>query len=43
MNDAEDELIDVTAHPHGISAVTQRGAIIGLELLLDTDPENPAD
>lgn len=34
MND-EDELTDITGHPIGVSAITQRGAIVNLELLLD--------
>lgn len=39
MND-EDDLTEVTGHPIGISAVTQRGAIVNLELLLDDTATN---
>lgn len=34
MND-EDELTEITGHPIGVAAVTQRGAVVSLELLLD--------
>lgn len=35
---AGEEVIDATAHDAGVSVVTQRGAVIGIELLL-TDEE----
>lgn len=37
-----DELIEVTAHPAGVSAVTQRGAVLGIEFLFN-DSEAPAE
>lgn len=39
MND-DDDLTDITAHPIGISAVTQRGTIVNLELLLDDSTDD---
>lgn len=36
---SEEEVIDATAHDVGVSVVTQRGAVIGLELLLAEEEE----
>lgn len=36
MND-EDELTDINGHPIGVTATTQRGAVVSLELILN-DP-----
>ena len=39
---SSDEVIEATAHEVGVSVVTQRGAVIGLELLLDKGIGQPA-
>ena len=38
-----EEVIDASEPDVGVSVVTQRGAVIGLELLMDQGVGNPAD
>lgn len=37
MNDEDVEVVDAAAGPLGVSVVTQRGALIGLELILSSE------
>ena len=36
---SDEEVVDATGHGVGVSVVTQRGAVIGLELLLAEEEE----
>lgn len=38
-----EEVVEATAHDVGVSVATQRGAVIGLELLMDQGVGHPAE
>lgn len=43
MSADDEELTQVTGHPAGVSAVTQRGAVVALEFLWSTPPDDDAE